>query len=80
MVGRSIKIIHVKFFLPKNIEELKDFLKNNKFKKNYYQRHGCSNGDQSVLTDGIVVDMCHINKVIDYDKKGKIIEVESELS
>ena len=66
-------------FLPKNIEELKDFLKNNKFKKIITRGHGCSNETISTYRRHCS-GMCHINKVIDYDKKRKLLKLSLELS
>jgi decaprenylphospho-beta-D-ribofuranose 2-oxidase len=63
-------------FTPTNLIELQKFLINNN-KKIIARGHGCSNGDQSVLMDGIVVDMNNLNKIISYDYKKKKIEVEA---
>ena len=64
-------------FTPNNFEDLQSFLQNNKDKKIIARGHGCSNGDQSILKNGVVIDMSNINKIISYDNKKKTIEVEA---
>ena len=53
------------------------FIKNNGNKKIITRGHGCSNGDQSVLEDGIVIDINNLNKVLKYDPQNETIEVET---
>jgi len=65
-------------FAPKNINELKFFIEKNKnIKKIVARGHGCSNGDQAVISNGIVIETFNLNKIINYNKKKKTIEVES---
>ena len=65
-------------FTPNNIVELQNFIKKNKKNKKVIARgHGCSNGDQSILLDGVVVDINNLNKIINYNKQAKTIEVEA---
>ena len=73
----NYKYFNCEIYKPENFFELKNFLKENpKNKKIIARGHGCSNGDQSVLTDGTVVDINNLNKIIDYDKENKKIIVE----
>jgi hypothetical protein len=65
---------------PNSINDLKYFINTNKnIKKIIARGHGCSNGDQSVISNGIVIEMHNLKKIINYDKKKKIIEVEAGL-
>jgi decaprenylphospho-beta-D-ribofuranose 2-oxidase len=65
-------------FKPNDVTELQNFIKNNnKGRKIIARGHGCSNGDQSVLSDGIVIDTSFLNKIINYNKQAKTIEVEA---
>ena len=61
-------------FTPNNFEDLQSFLQNNKDKKIIARGHGCSNGDQSILKNGVVIDMSNINKIISYDNKKKLLK------
>ena len=57
---------------PNSINDLKYFINTNKnIKKIIARGHGCSNGDQSVISNGIVIEMHNLNKIINYDKKKK---------
>ena len=65
-------------FKPNELTTPKNFIKNNnKGRKIIARGHGCSNGDQSVLSDGIVIDTSFLNKIINYNKQAKTIEVEA---
>lgn len=66
-------------YTPKNLYELKRFIKKKKIKKIIARGHGCSNGDQAVISNGIVIDTCNLNKIINYNPEKKIIEVEAGL-
>lgn len=65
-------------FTPNNITQLKNFINENSNKKKVITRgHGCSFGDQAVISEGIVIDTKNINKIINYNKNEKTIEVEA---
>ena len=72
------KYFDCEIYIPDNFSELQNFIKKNpKDKKIITRGHGCSNGDQSVLVDGTVIDTNNLNKILYYDKKNKKIIVET---
>ena len=65
------KHFNCEVYKPENFFNYKIFKEKSKSKKIIARRHGCSNGDQSVLTDGTVIDINKLDKIIDYDKQRK---------
>ncbi len=72
------KYFNCEIYKPKNFSDLQGFLKKNPQDKKIITRgHGCSNGDQSVLTNGTVIDINNLNNILDYNQQNKRIVVEA---
>lgn len=61
---------------PKTIKELQELIK---IKKGPFSIAGarCSQGGQTIASNGIVIDMCHLNQIIKFDPFNKLIAVQT---
>ncbi len=69
------KVKNMTIFEPKNIDELINFLKNNK-KNISIAGSKYSHGGNTLIEDGVQIDMSNFNNII-YDKETTLVEVEA---